>query len=141
MEVDWYHLVDPKDAAVCFDLVTIYYDPKKGAKTGPEIVRTPDYVKNNFKNITISIKTKKDIEPIDLPVCGEEDRKKVIVFQLEFGHQKKQQRVKLKAIPVCPTAAPAVTTSSQDGKVSNSGWKFEPLVNVILCSLILCFQN
>ena len=132
MEVDWYHLVDPKDAAVCFDIVTIYYDPKKGAKTGPEIVRTPDYVKNNFKNITVNIKAKKDIEPIDLPVCGKEDRKKVIVFDLEVGHQKKQQRVKLKAIPACP--------KPQDGKVSNSGWKFGPFLYVILCSLFCVFK-
>ena len=126
MEVDWPQLVSPKKAAICFDLVTIYYDPKKGAKTGPDIVRTPDYVKDNFKKIAVYIKTNIDLTPINLQVCGEE-RKKVIVFELTIGHQKKQQRLILKNIPVCPK--------------SNSGWTFEPFVYAILCPLILLFQN
>lgn len=126
MEVDWPQLVDPKEAAICFDVLTLYYDPKKGAKTGPDIVRTPDYVKDNFKKTTVYIKTNIDLKPLNLQVCGEE-RKKVIVFELKIGHQKKQQRLLLKAIPACPK--------------SNSGWKFEPFVYVILCSLILVFPD
>ena len=126
MEVNWAWLVSPEKAAICFDSVTIYFGPKKGAKTGPEIGATPDYVKNNFKKITVNIKTKRDLDPIHLPVCGD-DRNKVIVFELKISSQKKQQRVVLKEIPACPK--------------SNSGCKCEPFVFALLCLLILFYQN
>ena len=126
MEVNWALLVTPKKAAICFDLVRIYYEPKKGAKTGPEIGATPDYVENNFKEITVNVRTKRDLDPIDLPVCGD-DRNKVIVFECKIFGLKKRQRVVLKEIPpVCPK--------------SNSGCKCKPFVLAILCSLIF-FQN
>lgn len=126
MEVNWAWLVTPEKAAICFESVRIYYEPKKGAKTGPEIGATPDYVKKNFKEITVNIRTKRDLDPIDLPVCGD-DRNKVIVFEMKIFAQKKRQRVVLEEIPsVCPK--------------SNSGCKCEPLVIAILCSLILIFK-
>ena len=126
VEVKWAWLVAPEKAAICFDSVRIYYEPKKGAKTGPDIVKTPDNVKKNFKEITVMIRTKRDLDPIDLPVCGD-DRNKVIVFELKISGQKQMQWVKLKEIPsVCPK--------------SNSGCKCEPFVMAILCSLILFFK-
>ena len=128
MEVNWAWLVTPEKAAICFDSVTIYFGPRKGAKTGPEIGATPDYVKKNFEKIIVNVKTKRDLDPIHLPVCGD-DRNKVIVFELKIFSQKKRQRVVLKEIPSCPKSK------------SNSGCKCEPFVIAILCSLILFYQN
>ena len=126
MEVNWALLISPEKAAICFDSVRIYYEPKKGAKTGPEIGATPDYVEKNFKEITVNITTKRDLDPIDLPVCGD-DRNKVIVFEPKIFGQTKRQRVVLKEIPlVCPKP--------------NSGFKCKPFVLAILCSLILFFK-
>ena len=126
VEINWAWLVSPEKAAICFDSVKIYYEPKKGAKTGPEISSTPEYLKKYFKEITITIRTKRNLDPIDLPVCGD-DRNKVIVFELKISGQKQRQRVVLEKIPsVCPK--------------SNSGCNCKPFVMAILCSLILFFK-
>ena len=101
---------------------------------------TMEQIRNAFtKNISFNIKTKQDVNPIKLKVCGN-DRKKVIVVEVRMGRYILRHKYELKDIPNCSQSTfgttPKITT-----RKSNSGWKFEPNVISILCPLVLFFSK
>ena len=113
--------------------MAIYYDPIKEAPLlGPEIIRILDYVRLHFKKTTINIRTKEDLAPLTLPVCGD-DRNKVIVFELWIGHNKKTQRTVLNELDICHNPSD-INSSSTTGSIC------ELLIYAIVCSLTLNFQ-
>ena len=125
--------MSPREAAICFTSVAIYYDPvKETPMLGPNIIYIKDYLKTFFKKTTINIVTKEDLAPLILPVCGDE-RNKVIVFELWIGTNKKTQRTVLNELDICPN-------QYGQNSGSTSGCKYELLIYAIVCSLTLNFQ-
>lgn len=127
--------MSPKEAAICFTSVAVYYNPSDQAPLlGPEIVRIRDYVRIFFKKkTTINIVTKEDLDPLILPICGG-DRNKVIVFDLLLGNGRKRQRTVLKELDICHSP------SNLDSK-ANTGCNCQPAVFAIVFSLTLMIQN
>ena len=84
---------------------------------------TQDFARTNFKfHSKINIIEKRDIDPVEVKVCGHEWNK-VIVFELQLGTQLQLLKVALASIPKCPK--------------SDSGRKCEPFLLLILFSLFL----
>ena len=120
--------MSPREAAICFTSVAVYYDPvKETPMLGPNIIYIRDFLKTFFKKTTINIVTKKDLEPLILPVCGDE-RNKVIVFELWIGTNKKTQRTVLHELDICPN-------QYGQNSSSTSGCKYELLIYAIMCFL------
>ena len=138
VEIQWTYLVSPKEAAICFTSVAVYYNPSDKAPMlfSPEIVRISHYLQVFFKKkTTINIITKDDLEPLTLPVCGGE-RNKVIVFVLWLGNTRKKQRTVLKELDICHSYGTPDLVSK-----ANTRCYCQPVVFAIMCSLTLMNKN
>ena len=129
VRINWTNLVEPTKAAICFTQMVVYYNVKSHVKNlWPGVVNIKDFCDDAFHKATINIEKLEDLEPIYLPLCGN-DRNRVLVFELWLTHRYREQRyVELKELDKCRDQPPIQSNS-------NCRCKTDPLVFAVGCLL------
>ena len=101
--------------------MTIFYEPKYKMNLSRH---TPDSARANFKKRwkLLEIKTKEDVGPVNVKVCGH-DWNRVVCFEVKYQTQPFTYTGAIGYIPKC----------------SNSGWKCEPFVFLIISFSLFLF--
>ena len=122
LKVDWTAAVEPKEAAVCFGEVSLYYgrqpDIKKCCDGFLRSVKTP----SNASDAT-------SLDPFVVPVCGDQ---RLFYLSFKIFNQVKNARL-VYNVPPCPVVTPAPTPAP---KPMTDDWNFWLIIFGVLMFLI-----
>ena len=120
IKVDWTDAVQPKEAARCFNRVTLYYG---------RTIDTKECCDGFLKTIKSPGKEESGLEPFVVPVCGSQ---RLFYLSLEIFNQVKNARLVFN-VPPCQVVTPKPTPAPQ---VVTDDWNFWLAIFIALIVII-----